>query len=98
MMSPNPEAAIKLRKENSTSLKKGDIYRMYLFMKKRYEENVVAQYEADKSRSLEQDVNNILRYGIYAYPATLKGILLTENADALKAKYDKEMSMLFDQD
>jgi hypothetical protein len=97
IMSNDPKG-IEVQKKSELSQRKRRVFTVYYIFKEAFEENVVAQYEADKSLSLEQDVNNILRYGIYSHPKTLKGMLLTKNADALKKKYRKEMSMLFDQD
>jgi hypothetical protein len=89
---------IEIRKQRDESIKKFRAYQIYLILKKAFEEEVMKKYEADKGLSLEQDVNNILRYGIYAYPSTLKGILLTKNADTLLAKYVKEKAMFWDED
>jgi hypothetical protein len=88
---------IETRKQRSESIKKHKYFSVYIYLKKAFEEDVIKKYELDKNLSLEQDVNNILRYGIYAYPSSLKGILLTKNADALIAKYRKEKAMLWDE-
>lgn len=98
MSMENNSFDIDLRKKRADSIKKHKYFSVYIFLKKAFEEEIMKKYEADKVLSLEQDVNNILRYGIYAYPCTLKGMLLTKNADALIAKYRKERAILWDED
>ena len=88
------EHVMKLKSNNT----KDHLYYSYLVFKLKYDENVIAQYEKDKSRSLAQDITNILKFNIYSRPASLKGILLIKNGRAQSEQYNKEVEMILGKD
>lgn len=76
---------------------KYSIFKHFLNIKESYEERVVKIYDADKRRNIVQDIENILKYRISAYPDTLKNILLGNyvhlTKEKLQADYDSNFNI-----
>jgi len=51
-------------------------FRYFLKFKHDYEKSVLKRYKRDKNRNLTQDIDNLLKYHIYAFPGTLRNILI----------------------
>ena len=60
-------------------------YLHFLEIKSEYERQVVAKYTKE-NRSLEQDVNNLLRFGTYVSPVQLRDILMSKYAHITEKK------------
>gem|GEM_PF-1362661 len=77
--------------EQVISNNKYNIFRQFLKVKKAYENSVLKSYNNDKRRMLAQDVDNLIKYHIYAYPNTLKDILLAKYTHLTLEKLQAEV-------
>lgn len=77
--------------EQIISNNKFNIFLQFLKIKKEYENSVLERYYNDKSRMLGKDIDNILKYHIYAYPSTLKDILLAKYTHLTLEKLQAEV-------
>ena len=70
--------------------KKFRLFFNFLEVKKEYEIFVATRYLGEKEKLLEQDVLNIIRYGIHISPFTLKDILLLKYKHLTRERMEKE--------
>lgn len=73
------------------------LFRHFLKIKEKYEKSVLKCYKSDKSRMLAQDIENILKYHTYAYPGTLKGILLGNYSHLTQKKFQAQLEKAFNE-
>jgi hypothetical protein len=72
-----------------------DLYTYFIFFKEKYDMTVLTEYELSKNKSIQSDVNNILKYNIYSKPSTLKEILIVKNGLELQKEFFKKVDFLF---
>ena len=70
-------------------------FRQFLKIKNEYEKSVLKRYENEKNRTLILDVDNILKYNVYAYPSVLKGVLLGKYAHLTREKLQAEVYQFY---
>jgi hypothetical protein len=71
------------------------LYTYFIFIKSRYDINVLTEYELNKEENLQNDVNNTLKYNLYCKPLTLKEILSVKNGHKLLQELGKKEDIFF---
>ncbi len=76
--------------EQNERLINENFYRNFLEFNELYQKYVVQQYMIESKMSLENDVKNLLHYGIYCNVEILKKILLGKYQGLSKSEYYKD--------
>lgn len=70
-------------------------FRYFLKFKHDYEKSVLKRYKRDKNRNLTQDIDNLIKYHIYAFPSTLRNILIGKYTHLTEEKLQAEIDQFY---